>query len=169
MKKNRTIIISLLLIAALALGIGYAATTGKLNIEGVVSTQQQTFEVKFTAYETVSSSTGVTGVPGTLPDKTVSFTVNGMSKANDTITGRFTITNENEFPMYLTGITVNNATENVFSVSTTLDNVATNPVTIAAGATTTVEVTVTLTAGMSEQIKQYFTISIDATSVNPNP
>ena len=169
MKKRRTLIISLLLVAAMALGIGYAATTGKLNIEGVVSTQQQTFEVKFTAYDTVSASTGVTAVPGTLPDKTVSFTVNGLSKKDDTITGRFTITNDNEFPMYITGITTTSAAENVFTVSTTMDDVATNPVTLGAGATTTIEVTVTLDEGMSEQIKQYFTISIDATSVNPNP
>lgn len=167
MKKNRTLIISLLLIAALALGIGYAATTGHLVINGVVSTQAQTFDVKFTAYADVSATTGVTATPGTLPDKTVSFTINGMSKEGDTLTGRFTITNENEFPMYLTGITTDNVDTNVFTVTTTMDDLATNPVTLAAGATTTVDVTVTLDEGMSEQVKQYFTITISATSVNP--
>lgn len=170
MKKRRTLIIAALLVAALALGIGYAATTGQLKIEGVVSTQQQTFLVQFTDAEVKAHSTGATMVDITsnLPDKVVAFTVNGLSNKDDYLTATFTITNNNQFTMYITDITVANDSSNVFNVTTSLDSM-TDAIELAAGASTTVDVTVTLKQGMSEQIKQYFTITMNSTSVDPTP
>jgi hypothetical protein len=165
MKKRRIVITSLLLLAALALGIGYAATTGHLTLNGVVSTQKQTFDVKFTSYTTKDASEGVTAVPGTLPDKAVSFTINGMSKETEYLTGTFTVTNNNEFPMYITGVSIVNDQPTIFDVSTSWDE--TTPITLAKDESKTVDVTVTLKKGMSEQIKYYFTITCDATSVAP--
>ena len=167
MKKRKVVITSLLLLAALALGIGYAATTGHLTVNGVVSTQQQVFDVKFTAYTTKSASDGVTATPGTLPDKAVSFTVNGMSKEGETLTGTYTVTNDNEFPMYVTSVHITNAQDTILDVSTSWDS--TTPVTLAKGESKTVDITVELKQGMSEQIKYYFTIECEATSVNPTP
>ena len=168
MKNRRSIIVALLLVAALALGIGYAVTTGHLIVNGTVSTQQQTFEVKFTSWDNVTASNnGITAVVGALPDKTTSLTINGMSKQNDTVTGTFTITNSNEFTMYVTDVTIDNAAGNYFSVSTSWDNM-TEAVAIPAGQTTTIDITVTLNQGMSDQIKQFFTITLDATAINPN-
>lgn len=167
MKKRKVVITSLLLLAALALGIGYAATTGHLTINGVLSTQQQVFDVKFTAYTTKSASEGVTAIPGTLPDKAVSFTINGMSKEGDTLTGTYTVTNENEFPMYITSVNITNDQATIFDVTTSWDN--TTPVSLAKDESKTVDVTVTLKQGMSEQIKYYFTIECEATSVEPTP
>lgn len=170
MKKRRTVIIAALLVAALALGIGYAATTGQLKIEGVVSTQQQVFKVQFTSAEVTSASAGATmlDISSNLPDKVVSFTVNGLNTKDDHLTARFTIKNNNEFTMYITDITVSNDTSNVFDVTTSWDDM-TDAVELAAGAETTVDVTVTLKQGMSEQVKQYFTITMNSTSVDPTP
>lgn len=169
MKKNRTIIISLLLIAALALGIGYAAVTGHLVVNGVVTTQAEAFLVQFTKYDTIATkndSATIVGTPGTLPDKTVSFTVSGLATKGDFITGQFTIKNNNGFTMYLEKPTIENVDSNIFTVTTSWDS-NTDPVELAAGAETTIDVTVTLDESCDESIKQYFTITIVANSENP--
>ena len=180
MKKRRTLIISLLLIAALALGIGYAATSGNLTINGTVSTQRQEFAVYFTQAVLKDCTDGVvakvetntevktdeTTDLGTL--KSVQLDITGMKVVGDSVTVTFTVENHNAFPMYINNISVTNAETNAFAVTTSLDNVATQPITLAEsgqeGDSTTVDVTVTVDDFVSEDIKQSFTILIHSSA-----
>ncbi|MBE6576932.1 MAG: hypothetical protein E7653_02190 [Ruminococcaceae bacterium] len=177
MKKRRTLIIALLLVAALALGIGYAAVEGKLYIHGKVTTAAQPFDVVFTEYQTEGTpSEGVVGaIVDQLPAQTVKFTVTGMDEAGDTITGKFTIKNNNEFTMYLSDPTIvytndANGTDvagnGMFTVTTSWGTAGT---TLATGAETEVFVTVTMNKGMDAEVNEEFTLTINATSTNPNP
>ena len=68
MKKRRTIIISLLLVAALALGVGYAAVSGSLIIDGKVVASAQPFNVHFTAFQANPGTGVLSNVPEIFPD-----------------------------------------------------------------------------------------------------
>lgn len=112
MKKRRTMIISLLLVAALALGIAYAAVDGVLIIDGKVQTVKQPFNVHFSAFEQGESHAVVTGnVPAvtcqdTFPTKSIMLNVSGMASKGDYVEAVLTIHNENDCTMYVSPATV---------------------------------------------------------------
>lgn len=168
MRRRRTLIIAFVLTASLALGIGYATTSDTLTIGGGVTIDEQAFEVKFTDYQTVALNTtdGVAATATSIPNKSVTFNVTGMSKKDDTLKGTFTIKNENEFTMYLNDITVTN-TNAEFTVTTSLDEM-TDPVELVQNETTTVDVIVTLNQGVSAESVKSFTIEIDASATAAN-
>ncbi len=92
MKKRRTLIISLLLVAALCLGIGYAAVSRELEVTGTAQYQPDNanFDINFTKSTTsdeTHSTHGFTEDVGT-------FAVSGLTKKDDTVKFTFTITNE---------------------------------------------------------------------------
>ena len=98
MKKRRTLIISLLLVAALALGIGYAAMSTELSITGTAHSNATTnvLNVNFTASEKDTSSiadplTTATTVNNTA--KQATFSVEKMAQG-DKVTFTYTVTNE---------------------------------------------------------------------------
>jgi hypothetical protein len=62
MKKNRTLVIGLLLVAALALGIGYASTTRDLYVQGTAKTTPQDIDVVF------ATGTAIQNATSTRPD-----------------------------------------------------------------------------------------------------
>ena len=170
MKKRRTLIIALLLVATLAIGFGYAATSGHLQINGTVSTRDQAFAMIFTKYETKEASTGVTAFTGVnadnpgYNDSSISFHVQGLSKNDDYLIGEFTVQNLNEFDMYLITASVTNPNENLFTVTPpTFSNGA---VKVEPQGTTTFQVRIDLNAGVSEgQIDGYeFQVKIFASA-----
>ena len=103
MKKRRTLIISLLLVAALALGIGYAAVSETLLWNGTIENDAVEFVVKF---ETVSES-AVSGAdddeavakildlsnPGEPGGRTVAPSVDGLTVVGDKVTFNYTVRN----------------------------------------------------------------------------
>lgn len=112
MKKRRTLIISLLLIAALALGIGYAATSGTLEISGEATTNEQSFNVVFTKAKLVEKTTTAKASTAGGAELTtegtdlgnrqiVQLDVSELKNAGDYVTVEFTVENHNEFPMYI--------------------------------------------------------------------
>ena len=180
MKKNRTLIVALLLIASLALGIGYASITGNLFIHGKVTTAAQTFNVVITGYETVSATRdgvatpSIVGSTDAIPAagvQTLKFFVTGMSYEQDTIVAKFEITNHNEVPMFFnadpnSGITNEHDCFSVTAVWDT-DYDATNG--IPANGTAHLIVTVTMLEGATDAIDHDFTIKLPSTSDAPNP
>ena len=88
--KKRTIL-PLLLVAVLALGIGYAAVAGvtlQINGNAIVTPTQENFGVRFDGTPTVDKATAAI-----LADKTkASLDVTGLSDKNDTATATFTVT-----------------------------------------------------------------------------
>ena len=101
MKKRRTLIISLLLIAALALGIGYAGFTSELTISGdAVINSTTTSQVVIEKVEINSKSSeniklNFSG-EGT---KTVNADLTGFATTQDYVVLDVTVSNPHEFPV----------------------------------------------------------------------
>lgn len=177
MKKNRTLIVAVLLVAALALGVGYAAITGNLFIHGKVTTAAQTFNVVFTDYETKSATrdgveTGVlagsTDAISTEGVQTVKFFVTGMSYVDDTVVGRFEVTNNNEVAMFFNADPIVTNEGGMFQVTVawdtdydTANGIAPN------GGAAHLLVTVKMLRGATDAIDIDFTVQLPATSDAP--
>ncbi len=143
MKKRRTLVISLLLIAALALGIGYAALSRELMITSAanLSPDQNDFDIVFTDATVVNdpdnllATASVTGT-GT----TANYTITGLSKQNDSVTIEFTVQNKTpDVYANLTGVSLTPGTLYVGDGTATTGNVSdyfNKIVTITKGSTT---------------------------------
>lgn len=94
MKKRRTMIVALLLVAALCLGIGYAALSRELVISSTanLSPNDQNFEVVFISADVDKDELATASVTGT--STTANYTITGLSKVNDTVTMTFVIQNK---------------------------------------------------------------------------
>ena len=108
MKKRRNLIISLLLIAAMVVGIGYANLARELTVSSTadISVNQDNFEVLFQSEESTYGMKNVTlhdaDVTGDAlatmsvnADRTkASYTIKGLTNINDTLTLYYTVKNE---------------------------------------------------------------------------
>ena len=72
MKKKRNLTLLVVLFAMVALGIGYAAATQDLTINGKAAGEAKDFVVKFSKKTLVKDATDV--IPGTITDYTAAFT-----------------------------------------------------------------------------------------------
>lgn len=95
MKQRRTLIIALLLVAALALGIGYAALSRDLQINGSANLQgnNDDFQIYFTEGSADSDAATVTANEGTT---TASYVIDGLSEVGDTVEITFEVLNDTE-------------------------------------------------------------------------
>ena len=103
MKKRRTLIIALLLVAALCLGIGYAAVSETLLWNGTIENDAVEFVVKFeTTAETAVSGAGDAedeakilslSNPGDPGGRTVAPAVDGLTVVGDSVTFTYTVKN----------------------------------------------------------------------------
>ena len=112
MKKRRTLVISALLVAALALGIGYAALSQDVKITGDIASSAVIFDVQFTSSEMeVSavtpeykteierlSSKGTTGSP------MIHLKAAGLKEAGDKVTYTLVLTNKSDIDVTLTAL-----------------------------------------------------------------
>ena len=109
MKKRRTLIISLLLVAALALGIGYAATSETLVWSGAAENEAIAFSVKFsnateavtaasTERETTIADLSDAGTPGGI---TITPEVAGLKEVGDMVVFTYTVTNYSDVDVKL--------------------------------------------------------------------
>ena len=116
MKKRRTLIISLLLVAALCLGIGYAAIARDLQINGGANLQgnNQVFDIAFIKGEVTDSvMKDDTKTPATVSvdegSTTAGYTISGLAAENDSVEITFTVKNRTtDVVAHLTGITSTN-------------------------------------------------------------
>lgn len=98
MKNRKTIVVAFMLVAVLMLGVGYAALTTHLNIDGgaTVSVEgaQNSYadDIKFTKVSTDASMYTASIGDG----KTADFTVTGLKGATDTVTITYDITNSGD-------------------------------------------------------------------------
>ena len=141
MKKTNKIIITLVIVAMLLLGIGYAAIQNiTLNIEGTATADpsQSNFSVKFTGTPKVSDSTYVTA--GITDDINATITVNGLTQKGQTVNAEYTVQNvSTDISADLSVATTNSNTE-YFTIKSELAKTI-----LTAGEATTVKVTVELT------------------------
>lgn len=105
MKKRKTALLGFLLTAMLGIGVGYAAVTDVLDVTGTVEITEEAAakefdtEVYFTKAEVVGEDNQLeiaTANINTNNNDKASFTVKGLSDANDKIEIKYTIYNESE-------------------------------------------------------------------------
>lgn len=174
MKTKRTAIVAFLLCAIMAIGIGFAAISKNLEINGNANLGMDStgFSVAF-----VQADCSATGTDGTSTivvggDSTVAtFTVNGLKNAGDTVTGTFTVKNtssQNYNAILGTPSVAFGTGENAYK--THIDVSTTGPVktTLAQGETTTFTVTVELVKVINDASAQVtFMVLTQATSALP--
>ena len=110
MKKRRTLIIALLLVAALCLGLGYAAMTKVITVngDGILNADNSNLKVVFTGASFDGDSKGTV----TFSDNAANFDLStGMAAPNDTAVMRFPIQNKtSDVTATLTGVTISDYT-----------------------------------------------------------
>ena len=169
MKKRRTIVIAFLLIAALALGIGYAALTDVLDITGKAdinaSAAEEAFneDVYFTAAVANEASTGNTASVNTQDNDKASFTAVNLKGKGDKATFTFTIKNAGDVEATVTPAISSNTQAEYFSISS---DWAGQAKTLAAGQEITYTVTVELLKTPTVTISGSFIVELTATSVD---
>lgn len=147
MKNKRTLVVVALIVAAVLLGIGYAAIANvTLNITGNVtaSPDQSNFNVLFDAASTFTVSDANKVTAGRTSNTEATITVTGLSAKDDSVTATYKI--KNDSPDLTASIT---ATPQVVSGDTGYFQVTTDwgatAKTIAAGGSDYITVTVTCT------------------------
>jgi hypothetical protein len=173
MKKRRTLVISALLVAALALGIGYAGVSTSLKISGTVASEIQKIDVAFvsvdeplvhSADETVQA--GMSADAGfTSKTLEVKPEVSGFTNEGDYVKLVYTIQNFNEYDVTLAKITIQQASASPFKITTNFPTGG--QVLSSAGATGgadtfKLEVLITLEHAGADKISEDFTITVEA-------
>lgn len=143
MKTNsKKVVIIALIVALLIIGIGYAvisSTALKIDGSATASPNDKNFQVKFSGVPTVSNTDNVSATITDDLDATIE--VKGLTAKGDIATATYTI--ENASPDLTADIVANvskNTNEEYFSVTTDM----TSTVSVTAGNTTTITVTVEL-------------------------
>ena len=179
MKNRKIVVVGFLLVAALLLGIGYAALTDTLTIIGNahvdLDTANKTFDerIYFSAAEATSTTgTGTTDDVASFTADDATYTVNKLAVTGEESVFTFTITNSSNVDAV---ISVNatklsgdpnptNSNTDKFAVEYTYPDGQT----IAkAGGTITVVVTVSLKEPVTSATSATFGIELTATSVDP--
>ena len=144
MKKRRNLIISILLVAALALGVGYASLTDTLDIQGTAEVNQAAAEESFNQdvyFSAVSTGTGYTASINADNNDKATFTVTGLKDKGETISITYTIKNDGDLPAVVTPKLLQNSNEAYFAITSDWESTAQ---TLAANSEKTITVNVTL-------------------------
>lgn len=111
MKKRRTLIISLLLVAALMLGIGYAALSRELIISStaILNPNNDDFKIEFTSAGSSDDAKATASIAAS--KTTANYEVKGLSKQNDDVTLTYVVTNNTtDVNAELTGLAMTEGT-----------------------------------------------------------
>lgn len=167
MKRRKNLIIAFLLIASLALGIGYAAYTTTLTVNGTVGVSQEaidfTNDVIFT--NAVSDNTAL-GTADYSAD-VATFEALGMTKKGERVHFTYEISNNSDFDVTIAVSTtpITSAPDSKFTVTTTLASD-----TIAKGGKTTATVVVVLNEDVTTPLDPItYVTKYTAVSVDPAP
>lgn len=148
MKNRKTVIVAFLLVAAMLLGVGYAALSDDLYVNGTLTLDANkladTFDKEVYFTNEGKQTTGTTGTEDTIAigvdangdekDK-VTFVVNSLKAVGEVATFTFKIQNDNDFVVTATPSTT--FTNSYFTVA--------GPVTVDVPANGSADVTVTVT------------------------
>ena len=127
MKKRRTLVISLLLVAALALGIGYAALTDELHITGSAniaeSDAQNAFQEDVYFSKAISGEKADAAVSGDNNYATMTVKDGALKEVGDEAVATFTIKSDSDLAVTVTNPTVaagliTNSNSEYFQVTT---------------------------------------------------
>jgi hypothetical protein len=170
MKNRRNLIVAFLLCACLIVGVGYAALSDTLDINGTADVNQSAAEEAFNEdiyfSDAVANQTGNTAsVNGDNNDK-ASFTANTLKGKGDKATFTFTIKNNGDVAAKITP-KLNDAQGNTlpgyFTITSDWDGATKD---LAAGAEISYTITVELIQTPTETISGSFHVEFKAVSVN---
>lgn len=119
MKKRRLALAAFLICAILVVGVGYAATSTTLNINGSATTSSTDIAIYFSSGTITQQASGGTATPGDLSGKpkSVTFTASGLKTAGEKIIATYTIQNDSDYSVEITPTVTNNDQTN-FTVTT---------------------------------------------------
>lgn len=179
MKNRKTIIVAFLLVAAMAIGVGYAALTDTLTIIGNahidLDEANKTFDEKVYFSGSAASATTGSGTTDDVASHTAddaTFTANKLAVVDEYSVFTFTITNDSNVDALISVNTTklsgvanpSNTNEDKFTVEYTYPDgmtVAKN------GGTIQVIVTVTVREPVTSATSATFGVELTATSVEP--
>ena len=152
MKNRKTVIIAFLLVAALVLGIGYAAYSTKLFINGTAEVASEA--IAFTNAVTITNAESSDPTYGTASEgdgQYATFEVFGMTQKDQRVTFTYTITNNSDVAVKVncTTLPTTTAANSIFSVVQGMHSEVTIP---ASGGTADVTVTVVLTQDVAAAV-----------------
>ena len=163
--KRRSIIIAFLLVAAFALGIGYAALTDILDIQGTAEVHEDAAEEVFNL-DVYFDKDGITVPEGKAtasvnPDNNdkASFTITGLADKDSTVSVTYTINNDSELDAVVTPKLLQNSNEEYFEITS---DWASTAQTIEAGSSKTITVTVKLLKVPTTTVSASFNIELTA-------
>ena len=160
MKTRRLAIIALALVTVMTLGVGYAALSDTLAVNGTATLSHAEAEEQFDVevyFSAVGATTScVAAIDGSDNDVATITITDGLAVVGDKATATFTITNDSAGSVTLTP--AHNSSTN-FDVAT---DAATY--TIQAGQTADITVTVTLKSTVNADISETFNVSFSAVS-----
>ena len=168
MKNKRTLIVVALILAAILLGIGYAAIANvNLNITGnaTVSPAQANFQVVYDAVNTFTVSDANKVTVGRTSDTAATLTVTGLTAKNDEVTATYKILNNSQDLNASITAAITNSNTSYFTVTTDWGSSAK---TINAGGSDYITVTVKC-AQTPIDADQTATITIDLTASPVQP
>ena len=150
-----------MLIAALALGIGYAALTDVLDIQGTAEVNQAAAEDSFNQdvyFSAVSSGEGYTASINNDNNDKGTFTVTGLKDKGESISITYTIKNEGDLAAVITPEIRQNSNDTYFDFTSNWDGAKT----LAGNSETTIVVTVTLKELPTSTQEASFNIALTA-------
>ena len=171
MKNRQVVVIAFLFIAAMMLGIGYAALTDTLDITGSADVNVSELEKEFEDDIYFSAAVPNKGAPDTASvnadnnDK-ASFSAKSLVKKGDTASFTFTIENKSAHTVSVTpklNATLGNTNSEYFSIVSDWDGATKE---IAPNGNTTYTLTVELLKDPTEGISGSFLVELVATADN---
>lgn len=173
MKNRKSIIAIFVLLAVVFLGIGFAATTEKMNVEGTLNTTAGDFDVIFSGSD-VDNAAGktTTGVTAEITENNndLKIKVTGLKKVGDKITIHVIVKNTSaEFKAKLTNWVVTKPDNKYFEITTPEASDVNNQV-IDVSQTYEFDIVVELLyASIDGSASGTFSISFDANAVELQP
>lgn len=121
MKNRKRALVAFFLAAVLCLGVGYAAVTDILYIEGVATVNateaEKAFDTDIKFIGAVANGEGTTNTASIVNDDKAGFTVNNLAGAGDTATFTFTIKNDGDLAAKVTPKIASNTNEEFFEIT----------------------------------------------------
>ena len=181
MKNRKRIVVAFMLVAVLLLGVGYAAVTNVLDIQGSVSVSANAAENEFNEdiYFTgvvkdsqvvpsivAGDNLGYTANINTNNNDKAQFTVTGIDETGDSVAITYQIKNDSSFDANVTLKSTSN-TNPKFGWDFYFGTDGVETATITAGGTVEVTVVVSLDAQLNGADSSSFVIELNVTSIDP--
>ena len=167
MKKRRLVIVAFLICATLIAGIGYAATTETLTINGTATTSATDINVYFKSAEITTQASGGGATPGVAGAgvKSVTLTAAGLKTKDDFLVVTYVIQNDSDYPVTVAAPNISVADTTNFSVVSSCSEAFELGAKGTENSTHTFTITVTLktTPNTIAGLSTNFTVTIGAT------